>query len=394
MNKINKLTLVFSILLISFSMFSQDFTKSIPAAELTDKYLPLIEGKRIAVVANQTSMIKNVHLVDSLISLKLDVRKIFCPEHGFRGIADAGAHINNEIDTKTNLPIISLYGDNKKPSVEQMAGIDLVIFDIQDVGARFYTYISTLHYVMEACAENKVQLLIFDRPNPNGFYVDGPVLEPDYKSFVGMHPVPIVHGMTMAEYACMVNEEFWLKDSVKCTLDYILCENYDHNSLYELPINPSPNLSTMNSIYLYPSLCLFEGTPISVGRGTDFPFQVIGHPALKDMPFQFTPKKKVGASSPIFQDEICYGKDFRKIGLDYMFKRKQINLEWIIEFYKYYPQKDKFFKDFFKKLAGNNILKEQIKQGLSEEEIRKTWHKDLSKFKEIRKKYLLYEDFE
>ena len=376
------------------SLYAIEFSNSITGAEQTDKYLPIIQGKRIAIVANQTSMINSTHLVDSLLSLKIDVEKIFCPEHGFRGIADAGATINNEIDQKTNLPLISLYGDNKKPTAEQLSEIDLVIFDIQDVGARFYTYISTLHYVMEACAENNIPLLILDRPNPNGFYVDGPVLNLENKSFVGVHPIPIVHGMTIAEYAQMVNKEHWLKDSVMCDLIIIRCANYTHKSLYKLPVNPSPNLSSMNAIYLYPSLCLFEGTIVSMGRGTDFPFQVIGNPMLKEMPFKFIPRKKVGASSPPFLDKVCFGLDLRDVGLDYMYNRKKINLEWIIDFYKKYPQKDKFFNSFFEKLAGNNDLRKQIKQGLTEDQIRQTWQADIENFKEIRRKYLLYMDFE
>lgn len=371
-----------------------EYSNSIPAAELTQKYLHLLIGKKVGIVANQTSMIKNTHLVDSLLALNIDVKKIFCPEHGFRGQADAGAHIKSSNDEKTGLPIISLYGNNKKPKPEQINDLDIIIFDIQDVGARFYTYISTMHFVMEACAENNVELLILDRPNPNGFYVDGPVLEKEFSSFVGMHQVPIVHGMTIAEYAKMVNEEGWLANGVKCKLSYVLCDNYTHKSIYKLPVNPSPNLSTMNSIFLYPSLCLFEGTTMSVGRGTYFPFQVVGHPSLKKMSFKFTPKETIKGSIPLYSGKECFGIDLRNVGEDSIVNLRQINLEWIIDFYNAYPEKDKYFNSFFNKLAGNSKLKEQIKSGMSIEDIRKSWEPKLSEFKALRKKYLLYEDFE
>ncbi|OFY21270.1 MAG: hypothetical protein A2W98_14915 [Bacteroidetes bacterium GWF2_33_38] len=387
---------IFILLFFNFSfliLMAIDYSNSIPAAELTHKYISLLKGKRVGVVANQTSMIKNTHLVDSLLSLEINITKIFCPEHGFRGKADAGAQIDNSVDEKTMIPIISLYGNNKKPKAEQITDLDIIVFDVQDVGARFYTYISTMHYVMEACAENNIPFLILDRPNPTGFYVDGPILKKEFSSFVGMHEVPIIHGMTIAEYAKMLNEEGWLKDGIKCNLSYVLCENYSHNSIYKLPVSPSPNLSTMSAVFLYPSLCLFEGTVISVGRGTDFPFQVIGNPALKSMNFSFVPKETIKGSIPLYFGKKCNGYDLRNITEDSLVNLKQINLAWIIDLYNKYPEKEKFFNSFFNKLSGNSELKEQIKRGLSEKEIRKSWEPALAEFKLLRKKYLLYEDF-
>ncbi|OFX28276.1 MAG: hypothetical protein A2033_00385 [Bacteroidetes bacterium GWA2_31_9] len=376
-------------------LYSIEYASIKTGAERTELYFPELKGKTIAVVANQTSLIGETHLVDSLISSGINIKKIFCPEHGFRGTADAGAHVANYTDSKTKIPVISLYGDKKKPSAEDLAGIDIIVFDIQDVGVRFYTYISTLHYVMESCAENKIQLMILDRPNPNGFYVDGPVLEVKHKSFVGMHPVPLVHGMTIAEYAQMINNEGWLVNGEKCELKYILCDGYNHTNLYNLPVKPSPNLSTMNSVFLYPSLGLFEGTVMSVGRGTDFPFQVVGHPTLKTEKFSFTPVAKKGASmNPPFKGQVCYGFDLRNIGEDYFYNRKVIDLQWLIKSYNKFGDKKKYFNSFLTKLAGTTELKTQIISGLTEDEIRKSWEPKLSQFKEIRKKYLLYEDFE
>jgi len=363
-------------------------------AEDVQAYISLIKGKRVGVVANHTSMIKKTHLVDSLIHLGVNVVKVFSPEHGFRGDADAGEHVKSDVDQQTGLPLISLYGDNKKPSPKDLKGIEVIIFDIQDVGARFYTYISTMHYVMEACAENNIDFIVLDRPNPNGHYVDGPILEKEFQSFVGMHPVPIVHGMTVGEYAQMINGEGWLENKVKCNLTVVKSKYYTHERMYELPIQPSPNLPNASSIYLYPSLCLFEGTPISLGRGTDKPFQVIGHPKLKSTRYSFTPESKKGAKQPKLMDEKCNGYDLSLYGKIYMKDAKKINLFWLINIYKEYPDKDQFFNSSFNRLAGNSKLQEQIKAGKTVEEITKTWEEGLKQYKLLRKKYLLYPDFE
>lgn len=363
-------------------------------AEQTKRYLPKLTGKNVAIVANHTTIINGTHLVDSLISLNVNLKKIFSPEHGFRGNADAGEHVKNYIDKKTGLPVISLYGSSKKPKLEDLEDIDILIFDLQDVGVRFYTYISTMHYVMEACAEKDVEVLVLDRPNPNGFYVDGPILEEKYKSFVGMHKVPIVHGMTIAEYAKMINGEKWLKDSLYCQLSVVACKNYDHNSKYDLPKNPSPNLQNMRSIYLYPSLGFFEGTVLSAGRGTDFPFQVFGGPMYKETEFTFSPRSIDGAAKyPKHENELCYGVDLRDIDLEELNSKKQINLNWIIDAYNSVEDKENFFKAFIFNISGTDELKQQIIDGMSPEEIRESWKNDLNDFKEIRKKYLLYKDF-
>jgi len=360
----------------------------------TSEYLPLLKGKSVAVVANQSSFIKNTHLVDSLLSLKISIKKVFGPEHGFRGIVDAGEKVKSEKDAKTGLNIISLYGKNKKPSAEQLKDVDIVIFDIQDVGVRFYTYLSTLHYVMEACAENNKQLIILDRPNPNGYFIDGPVLETNYKSFLGLHPVPLVYGLTIGEYAQMINGEGWLKDGIKCNLKIITIENYTHNDFYELALKPSPNLPNMSSVYLYPSLGLFEGTVVSVGRGTDLPFQVIGHPTLEKWNYTFTPSPKTGATEPKYNGQLCKGYNLSDFGNDFIKNYKQVYLFWLIGIYQNTPDKTTFFDQNFNYHAGNATLQQQIKEGKSEAEIRKTWQADLNKFKTIRKKYLLYKDFE
>ncbi len=364
-------------------------------ADKTSAYLPLLYGKNVAVLGNQSSMIQQTHLVDSLISLKVNVKKVFCPEHGFRGTADAGEHIKNYTDKKTGLPVISLYGKHKKPLPEDLKGIDVVVFDLQDVGVRFYTYISSMHYMMEACAENKVRFIVLDRPNPNGFYIDGPVLEENNVSFVGMHKVPVVHGMTVAEYAQMINGEGWLANGIKCDLSYISMDGYTHSYLYSLPVKPSPNLPNMASVYLYPSLCFFEGTVISMGRGTDKPFQVYGHPALKNTNFEFIPKSIAGASkNPPYKSEKCHGFDLSPFGENLIAKTPKLYLEWLLFAYQNMPDKTSFFNSFFEKLSGTATLKQQIISGISEEEIRKTWKQDLDEFKNKRKKYLLYTDFE
>ncbi len=360
-------------------------------ANQTENYLKLLKGKRVGVVGNQSSVIfkdkSYTHLVDSLVSLKIDVKKVFSPEHGFRGTADAGEKIKDGLDSKTGLPIISLYGDNKKPKPEQLKGLDILVFDIQDVGVRFYTYISTLHYVMEACAEAKIPLLILDRPNPNGQYVDGPILEKAYTSFVGMHPIPIAHGMTIGEYAKMINGEKWLKNGVQCELNVIPMENYNHQMSYSLPIKPSPNLPNDQSVVLYPSLCFFEGTDVSVGRGTNKQFQVFGSPELdkKHFQFSFTPVPNEGAKTPPQLNKLCYGRDLSQIDV-----KPGLNLEYLIDAYTHAANKSKFFNSFFVKLAGTAKLQEQIEKGLSEKEIKATWSKGLGDFKQVRNKYLLY----
>ncbi len=355
-------------------------------AERTDVYIKLLKGKNIAIVGNQTSFIKTAHIVDSLLSLHIKVKKVFAPEHGFRGKADAAEVVKDGLDTKTGLPILSLYGKNKKPSAAQLKGIDIVVFDIQDVGARFYTYISTLHYVMETCAELGVQLIILDRPNPNGHYIDGPVLEIEHSSFVGKHPVPVVYGMTIGEYGQMINGEKWLKNGVQCNLKVIPLENYSHNSAYSLTIRPSPNLPNDKSINLYPSLGFFEGTIINAGRGTEFQFQRYGASFFPKSNFNYTPKPNFGAKYPKQKGKLCYGVD-----LSTAKKLSSLNLEWLIDAYQKTPKTEKFFGKTFTIHAGNTKLQKQIERGLSEKEIRETWKKDLEAFKKIREQYLIYE---
>ena len=378
-------------ILISFSYlsFSQNNDKLTLGADQIEFFIDDLKGKNVAIVANQTSKIKSnkkhVHIIDSLLSLNINVKKVFSPEHGFRGIADAGEKVEDGIDLKTGLPIISLHGSNKKPTINQMKDIDVVIFDIQDVGVRFYTYISTLHLVMEAVAENNKKLIILDRPNPNGHYIDGPILENNFKSFVGMHPIPIVHGMTIGELGIMINKEGWLKNKINCDLKVIPIENYDRNIIYDLPEKPSPNLPNKKSINLYPSLCLFEQTPISIGRGTEMQFQIIGNPDWKKTDFKFRPKSMSGAKSPKHLNEICNGIDLRNSPL-----LNEINLEWIIYAYNKSKNKTSFFRSGFNRLAGNDKLKEQIINGLSEKEIKLSWKKGIENFKSIRSKYLLY----
>ncbi len=367
------------------------------AAERTEQYLHLLAGKKIAIVANQTSTIGNTHLVDSLVSLKIDVKKVFAPEHGFRGEAGAGEHIKDGNDVKTGLPIVSLYGKNKKPSAEMLKGINIIVFDIQDVGARFYTYISTMHYVMEAAAENNIEVIILDRPNPNGFYIDGPVLKMEYQSFVGMHPIPVVHGCTVGELAQMINGEGWLKDKKKCALTVIPCENYSHNDLYNLPIHPSPNLPNMSAVYLYPSLCWFEGTTVSVGRGTETPFQIIGYPSNTTGKYEFTPKDIAGvASDPPHENKKCMGHNLNEFGEFYITSSKELYLEWLFGLYEKCDDKSKFFTNekFFDQLAGTDKVRKQLMAGTTASDMRKSWVSDISAYKLIRKKYLLYTDFE
>ena len=354
----------------------------------TENYFRLLTDQNVGVVANQTSIVGQTHLVDTLVASGINVKRIFTPEHGFRGTADAGAKITNGKDEKTGIEIASLYGKTKKPTPEMLKDIDVMLFDLQDVGVRFYTYISTLTYVMEACAEKDIPVIVLDRPNPNGFYIDGPVLEAANASFVGMHPVPVVYGMTIGEYGKMVNGEGWMKNKVHCELTVVSIPGYDRNAIYELPVKPSPNLPNWESVYLYPSLCFFEGTIVSVGRGTDKPFQVFGHPDMRG-DYAFTPESKSGASKPLLEGQRCKGMDLTEYAHGYQANANQLQLEWLIEAYQQLKDKT-FFTKYFNLLSGNNLLKQQIENGKSMESIRASWQSDLDKFKAIREKYLIY----
>ncbi len=389
---------------IGINAKAQDTEKTDPSwndietgAQQTAQYLQLLEGKKVGLLINQTSVINGVSLADTLLSRGVKVKKIFSPEHGFRGYAQAGEEVDNEKDKKTGLPIISLYGKNKKPTKQDLKNIDVLIYDIQDVGARFYTYISTLQYAMEACAEYGVELLVLDRPNPNGHYVDGPILDTAFKSFVGMQPIPIVYVMTPAEYAKMLVGEEWFVGAKELKMQVIPCKYYDHKSLYRLPVAPSPNLQSMTAIYCYPTVCLFEGTVVSVGRGTDKPFQQWGHPAFASKSgFTFKPVPVWGAKTkPPFAFELCYGQLVAlRENEALMLMDKQIRLFWLIRAYNWFPDKDKFFNSFFENLAGTDKLRKQIIAGMDEAAIKAIWQEDLKAFKKIRKKYLLYKDFE
>lgn len=423
----NTVLFFFVILFTSISFVSNG--QSIQTgAEQTNLYLPLLKDKKVGILTNQTGIIikeersessyqsgcvnetrvtiseTTYSIVDYLIENKINIQKIYAPEHGFRGTADAGELIKDGKDTKTGLPIISLYGNNKKPTKEQLAGIDVMLFDLQDVGARFYTYISSLHYLMEACAENNIPLIVLDRPNPKGATVDGPVLELKHKSFVGMHPVPVLHGMTIGEYAQMINGEKWLKNGVQADLTVIPCRNYNKSMSYSLPVKPSPNLPNDLSINLYTSLCFFEGTNVSVGRGTEKQFQIYGSPFLKNMDFTFTPQPNEGAKNPMHNGKKCYGEDLtiQVLTDESALKGKAIpntnyihglTLQWLLKAYQNTSDKSKFFNNFFVKLAGTQKLRQQIEQGWSEEKIRKSWQEDLETFKKVRAKYILYFDF-
>ncbi len=374
---------------------SAEKQKIITGADQINLYIDYLKGKNIGMVINQTSVIgKNLTLsVDTLLKLGITIKKIFGPEHGFRGNASNGAEVNSTVDPATGLPVISLYGNKHyKPTPADLKDIDLVIFDIQDVGARFYTYLSTLHYVMEACAENNIELMVLDRPNPNGFYVDGPVLDTAQRSFIGLNPIPIVHGLTMAEYAQMLNGEGWLKNHVQCKLKIIKVANYTHNATYKLPVSPSPNLNTEKSIWLYPSVCLFEGTTLSLGRGTMYPFLQIGHPALEGKyKYSFKPVSIPGMSEdPPQKDKICYGIDLKNYDTNNLYTSGKINLTWLIGLYNAFPDKGHFFNAYFTKLAGTDQLRKQIEAGKTEEEIRASWEPALGKYKTMRAKYLLY----
>ena len=358
----------------------------LPGADQLDVLLPKLKNKSIALVVNHTSLVGKTHLTDTLLSSGITIKKVFAPEHGFRGAAADGEKISDAIDTKTGLPIISLYGTNRKPTPQQLADVDLVLFDIQDVGTRFYTYISTMHLVMEACAEQGKKMIVLDRPNPNGSYVDGPMRVPELKSFVGMHPIPIVHGLTVGELARMINGEGWLEKSVTCDVEIIPLKHWTHQDVYSLPVKPSPNLPNDQAVRLYPSLCLFEGTVISVGRGTQTPFLIIGNPEFTDMQFSFTPVAIPGMSNdPPHEGKTCYGLDLSQVAVE-----PRINLRYLLDFYNKYSDKEKFFIGSFDRLAGTPQLKEQIKQGLSEEQIRASWQKDLDAYRKMRAKYLLY----
>ena len=365
---------------------SIDSVKIKTGADNYIKYLPLLQNKKIGIVTNQTGILTNkIHLVDFLLEKKIAIQTIFAPEHGFRGTADAGEHIVDGKDAKTGLSIISLYGDNKKPKASQLVGIDIVLFDLQDVGARFYTYISSLHYVMEACAENGIPLVILDRPNPNGSIVDGPILEKELTSFVGMHPIPLLHGMTIGEYAQMINGEKWLKNGAQCKLTIIPCLDYNRKMEYSLPLKPSPNLPNDQSINLYASLCLFEGTNVSVGRGTEKQFQIYGSPFLTKSTFTFTPKPNFGAKDPLYNGKECFGEDLTTYP-----KLTRLELKWLIKAFQNTSDKTKFFNPFFTKLAGTKKLQQQIESGISENKIRKSWKNGLTAFKKMRMKYVIY----
>ncbi len=393
---LNKRYILFLLsLLLSTGLMAQkpqlvEYESIVTGARQFQKYAPELKGKVIAVVANKASTAGDMHLVDFLLEKEVRIVKVFSPEHGFRGDKDAGEQVDSNIDPETGLQMVSLYGKHKKPTHSDLENIDVVIFDLQDVGVRFYTYISTLTYVMEACAENDVKLIVLDRPNPNGFYIDGPVLEEEYKSFVGMHPVPIVYGMTIGEYAKMVNGENWLYKGLHCDLTVIPLENYSRNMIVKLPVKPSPNLPNWESIYLYPSLCLFEGTVVSVGRGTKVPFQIYGHPQIVYGSFAFTPHPNAGSKNPKLQGENCYGQNLTGYAHNYKNNEAGLNLLWLTEAYKTLNNDSTFFNNYFDKLAGTDKLRKQIEKEWSQQKIKKSWQQGIDKFKVIREKYLIY----
>ena len=383
-----KSTFLFWLTMISFTSGSCQKKITISAANI-DAYIPLLKQKKVGIVAHQASVISSVkntiHLIDLLRKKNISIQKVFAPEHGFRGTADAGEKIENQIDSKTQLPIISLYGKNRKPNKEQLKGIEVMVFDLQDVGVRFYTYLSTLHNVMEACAENNIPLIVLDRPNPNAHYIDGPVLNLEHKSFVGMHPVPIVYGMTIGEYAQMINGEKWLSNSIKCDLTVIPLKNYTHQTTYELTVRPSPNLPNKQSIALYPSLCLLEPTKVSIGRGTDLQFQVYGHPGFPKTDFSYVPKSNFGSKNPKHKGQICYGENLTTVN-----PPSKIELKWLLNAYSNFSEKDSFFLKGFERISGVSNLKKQLIEGVNEKTIRDSWTDGLNEFKKIRIKYLLY----
>lgn len=384
-------TLSAMLLLLSFFFLGELNGQEIKSgAERFEAYADLLEGKKVGVIAHQSSIIGDKHLVDFLLEKNVEVIKVFAPEHGFRGKAAAGEHIQDGKDPKTGLPIISLYGKDRRPSDYHLEGVEIMLFDLQDVGTRFYTYISTMSLAMDACAENDIPFVVLDRPNPNGYYVDGPVLDLHYQSFVGMHAVPVVHGMTVGEYAQMVNAEGWLPANRVAELIVVRMEGYDHSLIVDLPIKPSPNLPNASAVSLYPSLCFFEGTTVSVGRGTDFPFQTMGAPWMPDMRFQFTPKSRPEAPRPKWKDEVCNGVDLRSFGTHFLPGYSGIYWYWLIEAYDACPEKDKFFSSFFDRLAGTNKIRLAIEGGASAEDIVALYQDDLKEFKKMRRKYLLY----
>ena len=391
--KISVLFLIISSILLNVNaqeLKLLDSKDAVSGASRMALYIPCLQDKAVGVVGNQTSIMDNgTHLLDTLLSCGVNIVKIFTPEHGFRGTADEGASIDSGKDDKTGISIVSLYGKNKKPTSEQLQGIDILVFDLQDVGCRFYTYISTMTYVMEAAAENGVSVIVLDRPNPNGFYVDGPVLDPQNTSFVGMHCVPIVYGLTIGEYALMVNGEKWMKDSLQCDLTVIPLGNYDRNAIYKLPVKPSPNLPNWEAVYLYPSLCLFEGTDVSVGRGTDMPFQVYGHPNMTD-DYVFVPRTAEGHRAPLYADKECHGKNLAEYARRYRNNEKKLNLSWILDARNQLKNDAKFFNNYFVKLAGVDDLQQKINSGLSEDEIRSSWKAGIDNYLKIREKYLIY----
>ena len=386
----------FILLLVSAStIFAQDlkllnYNDIVCGAEQFEQYSNLIKSKRVGVVANKASLVGDKNLVDFLLEKEIRITKVFTPEHGFKLNKANGEEVLSDMDSETGIQIVSLYGKHKKPTYSDLENLDIIIFDLQDVGVRFYTYISTLTYVMEACAENSKPLIVLDRPNPNGFYVDGPVLEDEFKSFVGMHPVPVVYGMTIGEYAKMINGEGWLLNGARCNLTVIKLKNYNHNNIVKLKVKPSPNLPDWKAVYLYPSLCFFEGTVVSVGRGTDFPFKVYGHPDIVYGSFVFTPSPNEGSKKPKLEGKHCYGQSLSGYAENYANQEPGINLIWLIESYKTISKKEEFFNSYFNTLAGTDKLRNQIEKGWSADKIKKSWSADIKKFKKIRQKYLIY----
>ena len=384
-----KIILLFGLLLASLSAPAQDRIET--GAEQTGRYLPLLEGRRVGIMTNHTGTVGRTHLVDTLRSLGVDIRVVFAPEHGFRGQADAGESVASYRDRKTGINVVSVYGSTKRPPDSIMQRLDVLLFDIQDVGLRYYTYLSSMHYLMEACAANGKQLIVLDRPNPNGFYVDGPVLEAKHRSFVGMHPIPVVHGMTLGELARMIDGEGWLRDGLRCKLTVIPCRGYTHRSRYRLPTAPSPNLPNMRAVYLYPSLCFFAGTPVSLGRGTDFPFQAYGHPELQG-DFSFTPRSNAGAKNPPLKDKLCHGVDLRTSPSDERIWEREVDLGYVIDCYRQLNLGEKFFTPMFDRLTGTDYVRQMILQGAGADRIKASWADDVERFKQTRKPYLLYEE--
>ena len=383
-----KIILLFGLLLASLGAPAQDRIET--GAEQTGRYLPLLEGRRVGIMTNHTGTVGRTHLVDTLRSLGVDIRVVFAPEHGFRGQADAGESVASYRGRKTGIDV-SVYGSTKRPPDSIMQRLDVLLFDIQDVGLRYYTYLSSMHYLMEACAANGKRLIVLDRPNPNGFYVDGPVLEAKHRSFVGMHPIPVVHGMTLGELARMIDGEGWLRDGLRCKLTVIPCRGYTHRSRYRLPTAPSPNLPNMRAVYLYPSLCFFEGTPVSLGRGTDFPFQAYGHPELQG-DFSFTPRSNAGAKNPPLKDKLCHGVDLRTAPSDERIWERGVDLGYVIDCYRQLNLGEKFFTPMFDRLIGTDYVRQMILQGAGADRIKARWADDVERFKQTRKPYLLYEE--